>query len=91
MRMIELLGRLEDRPFKPFRIHVSDGTILDVPEPWAILVGLNAAVVSSRFGRDEEGHLAATRWRTVDLVHITQLNDIDDNGNGRRRGRSRKR
>jgi hypothetical protein len=90
MRTNELLSRLEDRPFRPFRIHVSDGTVLDVPEPWSISVGRTAAMIASRFQRDEEGHVLATRWRLVDLVHVTQISDLDEDRNGRRARRKRR-
>ena len=89
MKIDDILGRLEDRPFKPFRVHVSDGTVLDVPEPWSIAVGRSAAIVASRFETAEDGRLAAVRWRTVDLVHITQISDLDENGRRPRR-RTRK-
>ncbi len=87
MRPEDLLDRLEDRPFKPFRIHLSDGTTLSVPEPGMVIVGKSTAVLPSRFGRDEEGRRLAEHWRTVALVHIVQFSDLDESTNGRRRRR----
>ncbi len=90
MRIRDLLSRLEDRPFVPFRVHVSDGSVLEVPEPWSMAVGRSSAILASRFERDEEGRRVAVRWRTVDLDHITQLSDLHETRNGRSRGRSKK-
>jgi hypothetical protein len=81
---------LEDYPFRPFRIHLSDGTVLDVPQPWAISVGRSAAVIASEFGREEGSYMLAKRWRTVDLVHITQISDLDESRNGRRPRRKKR-
>ena len=70
MRAEDLLDRLEDHPFKPFRVHLSDGTALDVAEPGMVIVGKSSAVLPSRFGKDEEGRRLAEHWRTIALVHI---------------------
>jgi hypothetical protein len=87
MRAADLLDRLEDRPFTPFRIHLSDGTLFEVTDPGLMLVGLSSAIVPTRFGRDEEGRRLVRNWRTAALSHIVQLSDLDDHGhgNGRRR------
>jgi len=91
MRPADLLQRLEDNPFKPFRIHLSDGTQLDVIERWSVIVGPSTAVVVSRFGEDTEGHRLALNWRTIDLIHIVQFSDLNDRTNGKHpRGRRRK-
>ncbi len=90
MRAEDLLNRLADEPFRPFRIHLSDGSVLDVPQAGMVIVGKSSAVLPSRFTRDEEGRRIAARWRTIALLHIVQFSDVDDRarGNGRkRRGR----
>lgn len=85
MRAEDLLSRLQDEPFRPFRIHLSDGTTLEVPQGGMVIVGKSSAVLPSRFDRDEEGRRIAARWRTIALVHIVQFSDLDDpiNGKGR--------
>lgn len=85
MRHSDLLNRLEDRPFRPFRVHLTDGTIVDVPDAGMVIVGRSTAVLPTRFSQDEEGRRLADRWRTIDLVHIVQFSDLDDEGNGDRR------
>ncbi len=78
MRPADLLNRLADRPFRPFRIHLSDGAKLDVTEPNMVIVGKSSAVLPSAFDRDEEGHRLARYWRTIALVHIVQFSDLED-------------
>ncbi len=78
MRTEDLMNRLEDRPFRPFRIHLSDGTNLDVAQPGMVIVGRSTAVLPTRFGQDEEGRPVAERWRTIALMHIVQFSDLND-------------
>lgn len=85
MRAEDLIDRLQDHPFRPFRIHLSDQTVLDVPEPAMVIVGRSSAVLPSRFGQDDEGRRLAERWRTISLMHIVQFSDAEDDGNGRKR------
>lgn len=88
MRMTDLAKRLEDRLFKPFRIHLSDGTLLDVREPGMIVVGLSSAIIPTKFGKDPQGYRYARDWQTIALSHIVRFTDIPQRANGRRRTRS---
>jgi hypothetical protein len=81
--MEDLRNRLDDQPFKPFRIHLSDGSSIDVLYRDMVIVGRSTAVLPSRFGKDEEGRPFAERWRTVDLIHMVQFADIDEAANGK--------
>ena len=78
MRTEDLTNRLEDRPFRPFRIHLSDGSNLDVNQPGMVIVGRSTAVLPTRFGQDEEGRPVAERWRTIALMHIVLFSDLID-------------
>lgn len=78
MRAEDLLNRLNDRPFHPFRIHLSDGSIYPVPEPGMIIVGKSSAVLPTAFAFDELGRRLAEQWRTISLLHIVQLSDLED-------------
>ena len=84
MRAEDLLSRLQDEPFRPFRIHLSDGTSLEVPQAGMVIVGKSSAVLPSRFERGEEGRRIAARSRTVSLPHMVQFSDLDEptDGNG---------
>ena len=84
MRAADLLKRLDDRPFVPFRLHLTDGTALDIPQPGMVIVGLSSAVLPSRFGADEEGNRVALDWRTIALAHIVQFSQLTPNGRSKR-------
>ena len=85
MRPNDLLSRLEDEPFRAFRVHLTDGTVLEVRQPRMVIVGRSTAVLPTRFSKDEDGNVLAERWRTIDLLLIVQFSDLDENGHGRRR------
>jgi len=89
MRAADLLRRWEDPPFKPFRIHLSDGTILQITQPGMVIVGLSSAVLPTKFTQ-EEGRRVASDWRTVALDHIVQFSDLSDRLNGKNRRRKGK-
>ena len=78
MRPRDILKRLHNQPFKAFRVHLSDGTALEIPEPGMVIVGLSTAVLPSQFGRDRDGYRYARNWRTVALNHIVQFTDLDE-------------
>jgi hypothetical protein len=87
MRAANLLDRLNDRPFKPFRIHISDGSRLDIVEPGMVIVGETTAVLPSVWTKDEEGRRLAKHWRTIALAHMVQFGDIDETLENKRRRR----
>ena len=83
MRPSDLLKRINDRPFRPFRVHVSDGTMVAVADPGMIIVGASTAIIPSSFTRDDEGMRVAQHWRTIALDHIVQFSELDDPVNGK--------
>jgi len=87
LRASDLLNRLEDGRFKPFRIPMSDGTIFEVLNPGMVVVSETSAVLPRGFSRDEEGRSIATGFRTISLPHMVQFSDIETPSNGRRRRR----
>ena len=86
MRVKDLINRLSDRPFKGFRIHLSDGSSIPVSDPGMIIVGPSSAVLPTEFGR-EQGERVATRWQTVALSHMVQFADMDEPVSGKQRKR----
>ena len=86
MKASDLLKRLADAPFRPFRVHISDGTVLDLVQPGMVIVGESTAVLPTLMVTDEDGYQVAKKWRTVALNHITQFSDIETS-NGKRRKR----
>jgi hypothetical protein len=87
MRSSDLLSRLNDQPFKPFRVHLSDGSRVDVSEPGMIVVGVTSAVMPTSWTKDEEGRRLAKHWRTVSIQHIVQIGDLDETVDNKRRKR----
>jgi hypothetical protein len=74
----DLNHRLYGSPFKPFRIHLSDGSTIPVSNVGMVLVGVTSAILPVELGKDTEGYPLAKRWRTVALAHIVQSSDIDE-------------
>ena len=83
MTPADLLNRLNDRPFKPFRVHVSDGSVLDVTNPGMVILGETSVVLPTMWGDDVDGTRLAKRWRTLALAHITQFSDLESS-NGKK-------
>ncbi len=87
MRADDLLNRLDDQPFKPFRIHLSDGSVIRVDEPGMVIVGKSSAVLPTRFGKTDDGRRIAEDWQTIALRHIVRFTDAAARENGSRRPR----
>jgi len=67
----DLLTALRKRPFDPFRIQVSDGTVYDVRHPELVMVGLGAVIVGvPPAGIDKPVY---ERAETVSLQHVVKL------------------
>jgi hypothetical protein len=67
MTAVGLNQRLYDSPFRPFRIHLSDGSAVAVTNAGMVLVGPTSVILPTELGRDAEGHPLVKRWRTVAL------------------------
>ena len=66
-------------------MHLTDGTVIDVPQVEMVIVGRSTAVLPTRFSEFDAGQRIAEDWRTIDLIHIVQFSDLDDKSNGKRR------
>jgi hypothetical protein len=78
----DLLKRLHDHPFKPFRVRLSNHTSIDVTDPGLVSVGETTAIMPEQVRQDEDGYTFVKRWRTVSLDHIAEFIDINGKGNG---------
>jgi len=87
MRPIDLQKRLEDQPFRPFRIHLTDGTLIDVREPRMVIIGIATAVLPLRFKTDSDGARVADDFRTISLRQIVQFSELNTRANGHRKRR----
>ncbi len=86
MRFKDLTRRLADRPFRGFRIYLSDGSSIPVNDPGMVIVGQSSVVLPTEFGT-EEGERFVERWRTVALAHMVQFSDLDEPVASKRRKR----
>jgi hypothetical protein len=82
----DLINKLHDQPFKPFRARLSNNTTIDVLDPGSVVVGPTSAIMPLEYTDDEYGTRLVLRWRTVALNHIIEFTDIErPNGSKRRR------
>src|SRR5437773_4434202 len=66
-----LLQALRKRPFRPFRIEVSDGTTYDVRHPELVMVGLGAVIIG--IPAPARAQPVYERAETVSLGHVVKL------------------
>ena len=81
----DLNRRLYDRPFRPFRIKLSNSTALDVLEPWQLQVGETSAILPVEVFPDKNGHPVVRNWKTISIAHIAELTDLTKKSNGNRK------
>ena len=78
MRARDLLNKLHDEPFQPFRVRLSNNSTIDVLNPNTVVVGPSSAIMPLETMRDGiSGYYIVSRWRTVALSHIVEFVDID--------------
>lgn len=75
MNRDDLLQVLRQRPFRPFRIHLTDGTTYEVRHPELVLVGRTTAMVFSP--AEDAPPPAFDHYETVALLHITHLVPVE--------------
>jgi len=73
----DLLNRLHDEPFRPFRVRLTNNATIDVHEPGLVIVGPTSAIMPIQTMRDELGYTLVTQWRTIALSHMMEFSDIE--------------
>lgn len=81
----DLLNRLHDEPFKPFRVRLSNNSTIDVTESGPVIVGPASAVMPILTTKDEFGYTLVTQWRTIALSHMVEFADIEPPKGNRKR------
>jgi hypothetical protein len=71
----DLLQALRRRPFGPFKLHVSDGTVYEIRHPELFMVAVASAVVGVRSASQQPPQIE--RYEIVDLRHIVRLEPLD--------------
>jgi len=70
----DLLKRVKQRPFAPFRLVLTEGTPYDVRHPEQIMVARDSAVIGLE-GKAEQDFYETTVL--VDLLHVVRLEPLE--------------
>jgi len=87
MRLRDITHRLNDLPFKPFKIHLSDGSSVIVRDAGGAILGQSSIVLPTEYAKDEDGLKIAKHWRTIAYSHMVQFSEIDETVEGKQRKR----
>lgn len=71
MSPIDLVQSIRKRPFEPFRVQVSDGTVYDVRHPELVMVGLGS--ISIGVPAAGQSQPVYERVETISLQHVVKL------------------
>jgi len=84
----DLLSKMHDQPFKPFRARLSNNSTIDVLDENPVIVSQTSAIMPMEYGRSDRGSTIVLRWKTIALNHIIEFVDLDTKDNGaKRRGK----
>jgi hypothetical protein len=70
MSTTDVLTLLRRRPFIPFRVITTDGTVCEVRHPELVMAGLSSVIIGYPAPGQPE---AFERWDVVSLRHIIRL------------------
>jgi hypothetical protein len=84
----DLLNKLHDQPFQPFRVQLSNNSTMDVLDPGTVVVGPPSAIMPVESVLGDHGYYVVARWRTVALAHMVEFIDIDPPKSGSRKRRA---
>ncbi len=73
----DLLNKLHDQPFQPFRVRLSNNQTMDVLDPGTVVVGPTSAILPLETVMGDHGYYVVNRWTTVALSHMAEFIDID--------------
>ena len=82
MQLEDLQRKLHERPFRPFRMHLSDGAAYDVTHPELLLLGRRSLVLGLAVRPEDTFYQRAV---DIDLLHIVRIEPIEavsQRGNG---------
>ena len=74
MRPDDIVEMLQEKPFRPFRIYLSDGTVYEIRHAELVKVGRSKAMIF--FPTVDEPHAAFERYVSASLLHITRLEPV---------------
>jgi hypothetical protein len=71
----DLLSLLRRKPFEPFRIHLTDGTVYEVRHPDLVWVGRRVCLIG--WPAQDTAVPVFERYDQVSLLHITKLTPVE--------------
>lgn len=74
MRQANLARQLRERPFRPLRLLLSNGTVHEIRHPELAMVGRSTVILGSP--SSEEAPPAMEDYVMVSLLHIVQVEPI---------------
>jgi hypothetical protein len=74
VRPDDIVEMLKEKPFRPFRIFLSDGTVYEIRHAELVKVGRSKAMIF--FPAVDEPHAVFERYIAVSLLHITRLEPV---------------
>ena len=90
MKLDDLLRKLNDNPFKPFRIRMVNSTVFDITQPWMIVPGDSSAIILANPAYvEEKGYQPVHDWKTVSIHHMLEFSDIHSRRNGSTKGKAK--
>ena len=72
----DLYRKLHDQPFKPFRLRLTNSTVIDVTDPESVIIGESSAVLPVEMFEDDRGGRYAKDWKTISIAHIVEFADL---------------
>jgi hypothetical protein len=74
MRVDEIRMHVDRAPFRPFRIHMSDGTVHVISDPGLVLVTRHTVIVGVR----RAGEVIPDDAHYFDPIHVTQVETMGE-------------
>ena len=74
MRPDDVVEMLQQKPFQPFRIFLSDGTVYEIRHAELVKVGRSKILIF--FPTVDEPHAVFERYVSASLLHITRLEPV---------------
>lgn len=76
VRPLDLLRFVQERPFRPFRLTLTDGRTMDIHHPELVIVGQSTAAIGIPSPRYAEP--VSDRLVEVSLLHVMQLEHLPE-------------
>ncbi len=74
MQQEDVEKKVRQKPFKPFRLYLTDGTVYEVRHPELVLLGRRSLVLGLTV---DPSQLVYDRSVDVDLFHIIRMDDVE--------------